>query len=247
MSGKRGMSRRTLIEWLGKGAVLALGAPLIEACGGTSPMPSGPDAALPAFDAGAPPFFPFAPGSGAASIFANWKENTVDQQDLAAILSSWTLTVDGLVAQPITYRFADLATLPRQDQITDFFCVEGWTVPDVPWNGVTLAALIDASVPDASATHLTFHTVDDIYNESLPIAVAREPKSLLAYGIDDATMPLAHGFPMRVVVPRLLGYKNAKYVNRVELANHPVAGFWVKAGYPYAGEVPADRLRPGKY
>ena len=52
---------------------------------------------------------------------------------------------------------------------------------------------------------------------------------------------------MRLVVPRLLGYKNAKYVERIELTDHPVEGFWVAAGYPYDGEVPASRLRPGKY
>ena len=58
---------------------------------------------------------------------------------------------------------------------------------------------------------------------------------------------LVHGFPLRVVIPRLLGYKNAKYVERIELTNHAVYGYWVSAGYPYDGEVNPDRLRPGKY
>ncbi|HEY3452386.1 MAG TPA: molybdopterin-dependent oxidoreductase, partial [Myxococcales bacterium] len=107
--------------------------------------------------------------------------------------------------------------------------------------------LFDLVRPTARATYVTFHTVNDQYNESLPLSVAREPHALLGYGIEGSTLPLKHGFPARVVVPRLLGYKNAKYVYRLELADRPVEGYWVAAGYPYAGEVPAHRLRPGHY
>jgi DMSO/TMAO reductase YedYZ molybdopterin-dependent catalytic subunit len=81
----------------------------------------------------------------------------------------------------------------------------------------------------------------------MPIDVAREPRTLLGLGIAGSTLPLAHGFPLRIVVPRLLSYKNAKYVERIELVDAPLLGFWSQYGYPYEGEVPADRLRPGKY
>ena len=101
--------------------------------------------------------------------------------------------------------------------------------------------------PNASATHITFHTVGDAYNESLPLDIALEPKTMLAYGVNCNTMPLNHGFPLRVVIPRLLGYKNAKYVHRIELTDQPLNGYWVSRGYPYSGEVPASRLREGKY
>jgi len=256
-------SRRSLVEWLGKGAVLALGAPLIEACGGVLPSARDASSPLPSPDASAPPpdggaietpdaggsssQFPFQPGSSPASANPNWFENTVDPQDLTALLASWTLVVDGMVESPQTYRFADVLGLTRQDQSTDFFCVEGWVVQDVPWNGVALTTLLDAARPTAQASHLTFHTFGDKYNESLPIAVAREAHSLMGYGVGDATLPLAHGFPLRLVVPRLLGYKNAKYVYRIELTDHPVNGYWVAAGYSYDGEVAASQLRPGHY
>ena len=258
------LSRRTLVEWLGKGAVLALGAPLFEACGAAAaagkdagPLDlldagstAGADASAiePGLDAGGlPASFPFAPGPGTAAIFANWGERTVDPQDLTSILAAWTLTVDGLVATPKVYNFLDLVRLSRQDQTTDFHCVEGWSIYDVPWNGVLLSALLDAAQPTAKATYVAFHTLRDAYNESLPIAIAREQKTLLAYGIAGSTMPLPHGFPLRVVIPRLLGYKNAKYVYRIELTDRELDGYWVQAGYSYAGEVPANRLRPGHY
>lgn len=118
---------------------------------------------------------------------------------------------------------------------------------DVPWNGVHLSSLLGLVGARPAATHVTFHTVGGQYNESLPLDVALEPRTLLAYGAGGNTLPLEHGFPLRAVIPRLLGYKNAKYVHRIELTDRPVEGFWVQAGYPYDGLVPASRLRPGKY
>ena len=264
-------SRRTVLEWLGKGAVFALGAPLIEACADLDAHaataddvlpPDGPgdaaeadadfaevsaadaDAVDAPADAGE---FPFRPGDGSLDVFGDWNVRTVDAHDLADILATWRLTIDGLVDNPLTLDFPELIALARQDQVTDFHCVEGWSVYDVPWNGVSFATLFDRVRPRPEATYVAFHTIGEAYNESLPIAVAREPRTILGYGVGGSTLPLPHGFPLRVVVPRLLGYKNAKYVQRIELTDRPLLGYWVRAGYPYAGEVPASRLRPGKY
>jgi DMSO/TMAO reductase YedYZ molybdopterin-dependent catalytic subunit len=247
------LSRRSLLEWLGGAAVLGLNAELLQACA-TSPAAGG-DARQRdggALDAvrgdAASGGYPFAPGEAAGGVFEGWGERTVDPQDLQKILASWRLRVDGMVETPRSFSFVELASeLPRQEQITDFHCVEGWSVLDVPWTGVRIAELLARVKPLAGATHVTFHTVGGAYNESLPLAVALEPRTLLGYGIAGATLPLRHGFPLRVVVPRLLGYKNAKYVERVELSDRAVHGFWVAAGYPYDGEVPPARLRDGKY
>jgi DMSO/TMAO reductase YedYZ molybdopterin-dependent catalytic subunit len=247
------INRRTVLEWLGKGTVLALGAEVLAACAQVEHTAGvtdarwrtegGRDGPWSFSDAG----FPFAPGTSGHEVFDGWGERTVDPQDLAKILASWTLTVDGMVQTPLELGFSELVALPRQDQVTDFHCVEGWSIYDVPWSGLHLSQLLAKAKPEAQATHVTFHTLGGSYNDSLPLSVATEPRSLLGYGIAGATLPLKHGFPLRVVVPRLLGYKNAKYVHRVELTDHPVEGYWVKAGYPYDGEVPKGRLRPGKY
>jgi DMSO/TMAO reductase YedYZ molybdopterin-dependent catalytic subunit len=259
------VTRRTLLEWLGRATVLTLGADLVAACtaasqGGApdlslkdSTPPQTTDGSLDTSsqlnsdwlvsDGG----FPFAPGQPGHSVYDGWGERTVDPQQLTQILANWSLTVDGLVEEPLTLSFVDLVDLPRQDQITDFHCVEGWSIFDVPWNGIHLSTLFEAVRPKPEATHVTFHTIGGSYNESLPLSVAKEPRTLLAYGIAGATLPLKHGFPLRLVVPRLLGYKNAKYVQRIELAAGPVNGYWVAAGYSYDAEVPQSRLRPGKY
>ena len=162
-------------------------------------------------------------------------------------MASWRLTVEGLVEKPAVFTFEDLLRLPRRDQVTDFHCVEGWSVHDVPWNGLHAQDLAERVRPLASATHVTLHTVGGTYNESVPLSVLMEPRSLLAYGVAGNTLPLRHGFPLRLVVPRLLGYKNAKYVERLEWTDHAEAAYWTVRGYDYSGEVEPSRLRPGKW
>jgi DMSO/TMAO reductase YedYZ molybdopterin-dependent catalytic subunit len=271
---QRTVGRRKLLEWLGKGTVLALGSPLLKACaalddspvepddvpaadradGGTGDVPPaevGADGAADAAETGADGGagkLTFEPGSTADSpIFEGWGERTVDPQDIRQILADWRLTVDGLVERPREFTFEELLELSRQDQVTDFHCVEGWSIYDVPWNGVHISTLAELVRPLPTATHVAFYTVDYRYNESLPRAVAIEPRTMLAYGVDGRTLPLSHGFPLRAVVPRLLAYKSAKYVQRVSFTDEPVYGYWVRAGYPYDAEVPEGRLRPGRY
>jgi DMSO/TMAO reductase YedYZ molybdopterin-dependent catalytic subunit len=118
---------------------------------------------------------------------------------------------------------------------------------DIPWNGVHLGELFDLAGVQDSATHVNFFTLGGKYNESLPLDVALERNTILAYGVNGSSLPLRHGFPARIVIPRLFGYKSAKYVERIELSDSPIDGFWVERGYPYDGEVPAERLREGKY
>jgi DMSO/TMAO reductase YedYZ molybdopterin-dependent catalytic subunit len=252
-SGKK-FTRRGLLEWLGKGCVLALGGSTMASCladlGPQHPQGDGglgqPDGGWEYDDSGEEGFA-FNPGAGNHPVFSNWGERTVDRQDLQEILQSWRLGVEGMVESPRVYTFADLVELPRTDMLVDFHCVEGWSIYDVPWNGLHLSKIFEQVKPTANATHVTFHTIGGKYNESLPLDVALESKTMLAYGIGGNTLPLKHGFPLRIVIPRLLAYKNAKYVERLELTDRPLGGFWVAAGYPYDGEVPDSRLRPGKY
>ncbi len=231
-TGVRDLSRRDVLEWLGKGAVLALGTDLIAAC---------------AYAAVAPKGLSFQPGTGRGGVFAKWPVRTVDTQDLVSILARWRLEIRGLVEEPRSYTFSEILTLPRTDQVKDFHCVEGWSVYDVPWNGVALSDILQRSRPTKKATHINIRTFGGQYNDSLPLSVAMESRTMLAYGVAGSTLPLDHGFPLRVVVPRLFGYKNAKYVERLELADKPLIGYWVAAGYDLTGLVPKNRLRSGHY
>jgi DMSO/TMAO reductase YedYZ molybdopterin-dependent catalytic subunit len=261
------------MDWLGKATVLGLSGNWWMGCGGSQSSDFLSDAELmgdaatnglhsdasPRQDAGhpaeiGPPAtdggpWSFQPGPRSHPVYAEWGERTVDRQDLMEILSSWRLSVGGLVVgDERELSFEHLMELTRLRLTMDFHCVEGWSVYDVPWTGVhlsTLLELVGGAQPEA--THVTFHTIGGRYNESLPLSVALEPHTLLAYGVADSTLPLPHGFPLRLVVPRLLAYKSAKYVERIELTDRPVEGYWVQAGYSYEGLVPEGRLRPGRF
>jgi DMSO/TMAO reductase YedYZ molybdopterin-dependent catalytic subunit len=226
------LTRRTLLDWLGKASVLTLGAGVLAACS---------DGALESSS------LEFLPPDEEPRIYDDWPVRTVDQQELASVLASWRLRVDGMVNRTAELSFAELLELERLDSLVDFHCVEGWSVHDVPWNGVHLATLFELVEPADEATFVTFHTIDGRYNESLPLEIALEPRTMLAYGVAGSSLPLRHGFPLRLVVPRLFAYKSAKYVERIELTSEPVSGFWVAAGYPYLGEVPSGRLRPDRF
>jgi len=275
-AGARTVTRRTLLDWLGTSAVLSLAACRRDqalpvgsgaapsggaggasaaghALGGASSGKGPPGGAANrggasgAGGAGSGMTVAFEPGPEPTALVGDWPERTADPQDLAAIMAEWKLIVDGLVENPLVLSFAQVLALPRQDQVTDFHCVEGWSVYDVPWNGVHLSQVLALASPLPTATHLTFHCFGNGYDESLPLDVALEPRTMLGYGVGGNTLPVAHGFPLRVVVPRLFGYKNAKYVQHVEVADAPVDGYWVLRGYGYDAEVQPSRLREGKY
>jgi len=176
--------------------------------------------------------------------FGSWGERTVDPQDLENILANWNLSVGGLVGSEVSLTFDQMVGLPSHNPLVDFHCVEGWSVYDVPWNGVHLSELFKQVQVDPGATCVNFYTLGGRYNESLPLEVALETNIMLAYGIGGSSLSLKHGFPARMVIPRLFGYKNAKYI---ELSDQPIEGFWVAQGYTYDGEVQPSRLREGKY
>jgi hypothetical protein len=181
-------TRRTVLEWLGQGVAVAALPPALSSCfppvasdpccgstdsgsqgdsGGRSDRgDSGERLHEPDCPEGS---FGFAPSEGAHEVYEGWNVRTVDPQDLEAILAGWVLTVDGLVDKPRSYTFQELLELARLDQVMDFHCVEGWSVHDVPWNGLHLSTLLKAAGVKDSATHITFHTIDGIYNESLPM------------------------------------------------------------------------------
>ncbi len=230
------VTRRSVLEWLGGATVLALGPDLLGACAAVAP---------PLCDRSAE--FPFVPGAVDDDLAERWPVRTIGPPELAAILAQYELRIDGLVESPQVLSFEEVVCLERQDQLTDLHCVEEWSVFDIPWNGVPLSRLFELARPTASATHVTFHTSGDVFTSSVPLDVALEPRTLLGYGVGGSTLPFDHGFPLRVVIPRLWGYKSAKYVTRIELDDKPVPGIWEAFGFPYSAEVPPEQLRPGKF
>ena len=162
----------------------------------------------------------------------------------------YRLTVTGLVDTPVTLSLADLAALPSRTQITRHDCVEGWSCI-AKWQGVPLGTVLQLAQPKLAARYAIFHCFDAIernlsgevfYYESLDLIDAYHPQTILAYAMNGAPLPVANGAPLRLRVERQLGYKMAKYVHTIELADSLTnlgqgkGSYWADRGYEwYAG------------
>ncbi len=148
--------------------------------------------------------------------------------------ATWKLTVDGLVAAPLTLDFAELTALPQTTVVRDFYCVEGWGVDQVEWKGVALSELMKRAQVDPKATHLLFHSSDGVYTDSLTIEQAGFEDSLLVHQVNGVQLPHDMGQPLRLIYPGHYGYKYVKWVERVEVLDikeSPFIGYWESYGY----------------
>jgi DMSO/TMAO reductase YedYZ molybdopterin-dependent catalytic subunit len=133
--------------------------------------------------------------------------------------ADWRLVVDGLVDSPKSFSIVDIAGMPQRSQITRHDCVEGWSAIG-KWTGVPLSHLLDQVKLKPDARYIVFHCADDFrgtdYYESIDLIDAFHPQTILAYGMNDQALPVGHGAPLRLRVERQLGYKQAKFVMRIE-------------------------------
>ncbi len=149
--------------------------------------------------------------------------------------STWRLIVDGLVRNPLDLTFAQFTDLPQVEVTRDFYCVEGWGVPEVTWKGVTLRELMKQADIDPLATHLVFESSDGVYTESVTLEEALRPDTLLAHEMNGAPLAPEMGQPLRLILPGSYAYKNIKWVVRVEamaLGPEGYKGYWEQRGYP---------------
>lgn len=149
--------------------------------------------------------------------------------------STWKLTIEGLVDKPIVIGYNELLELESEEQITDFHCVEGWSVDNVKWKGIRLKTLFNMVGLKPEAAFATFHSASGIYSDSLSITEALEPDVMLAYMQNDEPIPEEQGRPLRLVMPRMFGYKNVKWVNRITLTGTQETGYWERYGYKIDG------------
>ncbi len=145
---------------------------------------------------------------------------------------NWRLAVDGLVAAPMQLTFDDLQKLPVTSQQGLFHCVTGWVVPNLTWTGVLLTDLMKQVQPMPTATHITLYSSDGQYTDSISVAQASKPDVMLAWNMNGAPLPAEQGKPIRLIIPEMYGYKNIKWVNRIEFTTQSVAGYWEVRGYP---------------
>jgi DMSO/TMAO reductase YedYZ molybdopterin-dependent catalytic subunit len=126
----------------------------------------------------------------------------------------WRLSIDGMVAQPASLSLSDLKGLPMRGQITEVVCEEGWSYI-AEWIGTPLAEVLNAVGPLPQARYLVYFSIDQDWWDSIDMADAQHPQTLLTWSMNDGELPVPFGGPLRMRVSRQLGYKSVKYVNHL--------------------------------
>ncbi|MGA3353595.1 MAG: molybdopterin-dependent oxidoreductase [Acidimicrobiales bacterium] len=145
---------------------------------------------------------------------------------------TYELTVDGMVRQPLRLSLSDLRAMRRTKLVHRFQCVTGWYVPDVHWKGVLLSDVLERAGVTPEASALRFFSADGAYTESLTISQAKLPDVLVADKMLGANVTSEHGGPVRLYVAPMYGYKSIKWLNRIQVTNIVVPGYWEDNGYP---------------
>jgi DMSO/TMAO reductase YedYZ molybdopterin-dependent catalytic subunit len=154
-------------------------------------------------------------------------ENDTYQRMLAGGFADWRLTVDGLVARPTSFSLAELKRFPLRSQITHQACEEGWSFI-AEWTGVPLSFVLNLVGVRPQAKYVVLVPFDNppgkgqpsnVWWESIDMLDAWHPQTLLAYGMNGQDLPTDHGAPVRLRVPRQLGYKSVKFLSRITVTD----------------------------
>jgi len=146
----------------------------------------------------------------------------------------WALAVGGAVRRPVTLSLDQLVRMPQTQQRVDHFCVEGWNAV-ATWWGVRFREIARLVDPLPGARYVDFQSFDDDYHESWDLDSAMHPQTLVAYAKDGRFLSAAWGAPARVHSPIKLGYKNTKYLTRIEFMTRRNGGYWSDEGYEWYG------------
>jgi DMSO/TMAO reductase YedYZ molybdopterin-dependent catalytic subunit len=132
--------------------------------------------------------------------------------------SDWRLSVDGMVARPMSLSLPDLKSLPVRSQITEVVCEEGWSYI-AEWIGTPLLDVLNAAGVLPQARYVVYFSIDPDWWESIDMADARHPQTLLTWAMNDGDLPVGFGGPLRLRVPRQLGYKSVKFITRLTITD----------------------------
>jgi len=150
-------------------------------------------------------------------------------------LDRWRLTIDGLVEAPTVWRWADILAQPEFEDVSDIHCVTAWSRFDNRWRGVSARHLLSLVRPKPEARHVVFHSYDT-YTTNVALDAFAEADVLLATHHDGEPIPVEHGGPLRVIMPRWYFWKSAKWVKRIEFVAADRPGFWEERGYHNEGD-----------
>jgi DMSO/TMAO reductase YedYZ molybdopterin-dependent catalytic subunit len=145
-------------------------------------------------------------------------ENDAFKRLQARALTDWRLAVDGMVARPAAFSLAEIKSFPSRSQITHIACEEGWSFI-AEWTGVPLSHILNVAGILPKARYVVYFSVQPDWWDSVDMADALHPQTLVGYGLNGGDLPVGNGGPLRLRVPRQLGYKNVKYITRLTVTD----------------------------
>lgn len=138
----------------------------------------------------------------------------------------WRLDVDGMVSRPTSFSLAELKSFPTRTQITALTCEEGWSFI-AEWTGVPLSHILSLAGVLAQARYVVYYSIQPNWRQSIDMVDALHPQTTLVYRMNGGDLPMGHGGPLRLRLPRQLGYKNVKFITRLTVTDslkHLIAG-----------------------
>jgi DMSO/TMAO reductase YedYZ molybdopterin-dependent catalytic subunit len=173
----------------------------------------------------------------------DFRENSIKGPQYINI-SNYHLEVTGLVQNPRNYTYDDVLNHTAYEKVVTLDCVEGWDVT-ILWQGVLISDLLKDAKPLPTGTTIIF-TAYDNYTTSFPIEYIYNNQILLAYKMNNVTIPPERGYPFQVVAESKWGYKWIKWVTKIEVSNNSsYQGYWESRGYSNIGNLSQDFLGGG--
>jgi len=133
--------------------------------------------------------------------------------------ADWRLTIDGMVAKPASFSLAQLKSYPSRSQTTILACEEGWSYI-AEWIGVPLSHVLDLVEVHPQARYVVYFSIDTDWWDSIDMADALHPQTYLAYGMNGDELPVGNGGPLRLRLPRQLGYKSVKFITHMTVTDN---------------------------
>jgi DMSO/TMAO reductase YedYZ molybdopterin-dependent catalytic subunit len=146
----------------------------------------------------------------------------------------WRLEIGGQVERPRAYAFGEIAAMPSVVQETTLMCISNGVgdalMSNANWTGVPLKSLLEAASPRSNAVEVLLRGSDG-YTDTIPLAKALDPTTLVVFQMNGEPLPRIHGFPVRLIVPGMYGEKNVKWVTGIEVVDHDARGFYEQQGW----------------
>ena len=165
----------------------------------------------------------------------DFRENSIKGPQNVNV-SNYTLQITGRVQNPQNLTYKEVISRKNYEKMVTLDCVEGWSVT-ILWRGVLVSDIINESKPTADGKTVIFYAVDG-YSTSFPLDYLQKNNILMAYKMNNVTIPPERGFPFQLVAESKWGYKWIKWINKIEISNDTsYQGYWESRGYSNSGNL----------